>query len=134
VRYARPEAEDPRLGGPHERGRRAELAVADFLVARGFAVLARNLRLGALELDVVARRGGLVVVVEVRTRGAGSFEGAFESISRTKRARLMRAVDRLWRQRFARRPDVERLRIDVAAVRFEAGQTWVEYVEGAVSG
>ncbi|HZU82781.1 MAG TPA: YraN family protein [Polyangiaceae bacterium] len=117
----------------HRLGRRAELAVADYLVARGFSVLARNLRLGRLELDVVARRGGLIVVVEVRTRGPGSFERAFESVSRTKRARLARAVERLWRERLARMPSVDRVRIDVAAVTFEEQRTLVEYIEGALS-
>jgi putative endonuclease len=116
------------------RGRRAELAVADYLVAHGFALMARNLRLGALELDIVARRGGLVVVVEVRTRGGGSLQGPFESISPTKRARLVRAVERLWRERLADMPDVERVRIDAAAVTFDRDETRVEYVPGAVSG
>jgi putative endonuclease len=120
---------------PHELGRRAELAVADYLVALGFAVLGRNVRMGHLELDVVARSGQLVVVVEVRTRGPRSFERPFESISPAKRARLVRAVDRLWLERLAAMRDVERVRIDVAAVTFAAdGQTRVEYLEGAISG
>jgi putative endonuclease len=122
------------LSARHELGRRAELAVADYLVAHGFRILARNLRLGALELDVVARRGGLVAVTEVRTRGGGSFERPFESISGSKRRHLLRAVDRLWRTRLAAARDVQRVRIDVAAVTFEGAQTRVEYLEGAVSG
>jgi putative endonuclease len=114
--------------------RRAELAVADYLVARGFRILARNLRLGALELDVVACCRGLVVAVEVRTRGTGSYEGPFESIGRSKRTRIVRAVDRLWRERLAMNPAFDRVRIDAAAVTFIRGQTRVEYVPGAISG
>lgn len=113
-------------------GRRAELAVADYLVAAGFELLGQNVRLGALELDLVARKGPLVVVVEVRTRGGTAFETAFESIGPAKRARLQRAVGRLWRERLHEMSGVERVRIDVAAVTFEAGKTLVEYVEGAV--
>jgi putative endonuclease len=113
-------------------GHRAELAVADYLVARGFAVMGRNVRLGALELDVVARQGPLVVVVEVRTRGRGSLVGPFESITRAKRARIRRAVARLWREKLAMIREIERVRIDVAAVTFEDGVARVEYVEGAL--
>ena len=116
------------------RGRRAELAVADYLVANGFAIIAGNVRLGPLELDLVARRGGLVAVVEVRTRGHGSFDGPFASIRAPKRERLLRAVERLWRERLTAIPEVERVRIDVAAVTFDQGQTLVEYVAGAVCG
>lgn len=115
------------------RGRRAELAVADYLVAHGFAILAHNLRLGPLELDLVARCRGLVAVVEVRTRASGSFEGPFASIRKSKRERLIRGVERLWREWLATMPAVARVRIDVAAVTFEKGQTRVEYVKGAIS-
>lgn len=116
------------------RGRRAELAVADYLFAHGYTVIARNLRVGRWELDLVAQRGGLVAVVEVRTRGGGSFEGPLESITPLKRARLIRAIERLWRDKFAGDPGVERVRIDVAAVTFDGPETRVEYVAGAISG
>ena len=68
-----------------------------YLEARGYRLLARNLRLGALELDLVMRQGPLVAIVEVRTRGAGSFTGPFASVTPTTRTRLLRAADRLWR-------------------------------------
>lgn len=110
------------------------MAVADYLVALGYEVLARDLRLGRYELDVVARRGPLVVAVEVRTRSARSYERALESIDGRKRARLLHAVDRLWRDHLADKPGVERVRIDVAAVTFEEGAARIEYVEGAVTG
>jgi putative endonuclease len=116
-----------------ELGRRAELAVADCLFALGFNVLARNLRLGHLELDVVARQGSLLVVTEVRTRGRGSYQTAFESISPMKRARVLTAVDRLWRRRGAWTAGVERVRIDVAAVTFVGCATHVEYAPAAIT-
>jgi putative endonuclease len=117
---------------PHELGRRAELAVGDYLRVCGFELLARNLRLGALEIDLVARRGPLVVLTEVRTRSAPSFVGPFASVTRTKRLRLRAAAERLWRERLAGMPDIERIRIDVAAVTFRDGQTVVDYVEDAL--
>jgi putative endonuclease len=97
-------------------------------------VLATQLRLGHLELDVVAKRGDLVVIVEVRTRGPGAFEGAFASVTGAKRRHILLAAERLWRGRLAADPEVARLRIDVAAVYFEAGRTAVEYVAGAFTG
>lgn len=115
-----------------ELGRRAESAVADLLFARGFTLLARNLRLGALELDIVARKGPLVVVVEVRTRGAGAWVGALESVTWAKRQRLRRATSHLWHTRLVAMRCLERVRIDVAAVSFVGSKTCVEYVAGAV--
>jgi putative endonuclease len=113
-------------------GRRAELAVADFLFAHGYSVLSRNRRLGALEIDIVARKGRLVAIVEVRTRGAGALTSAFESVTREKRERLRRAAQRLWRLELARMNGVDRVRIDVAAVTFRGTKTSVEYIESAI--
>jgi putative endonuclease len=115
-------------------GRRAEVAVSDYLFAQGFAVLGRNVRLGPLELDVVARKGPLVVVVEVRTRRPGAIVSAFASVTPTKRARVMRAAQRLWRARIAFMGGVERMRLDVAAVTFVGGETHIEYAPGAIAG
>ena len=106
--------------------------MADLLFAKGYALLGRNVRLGALELDIVARKGALVVVVEVRTRGAGAWARALESITRAKRLRLRRAAGRLWRTRLSMLRGIDRVRIDVAAVSFVGSETRVEYIPGAV--
>jgi putative endonuclease len=114
--------------------RRAERAVEEHLAARGFETVARNLRLGALEIDLVARKEALAVIVEVRTRGAGSFQRALESITPKKRATLLRAAERMWRERLSRMEGIERMRIDVAAVTLEGAEISVEYIEGAITG
>lgn len=90
-----------------------------------------NLRLGRLELDVVARRGPLVVVVEVRTRGAGAWTSAFGSIDSSKRQRIRRAGERLWQRRYKHDASVERLRFDAASVTFGPEGPAIEYVEAA---
>jgi putative endonuclease len=41
--------------------------VAAWLAGQGYDIVATNLRLGALEIDVVARKGPVIAVVEVRT-------------------------------------------------------------------
>jgi len=117
------------VSGRARRGRAAERVVIDLLVARGFEVLGTNVRLGALELDIVAREGPLLVVVEVRTRGRGAYESAFASVSPAKRARLRDATERLWRT-FSADVTIERVRIDVASVDLDARPVTVEIAEG----
>jgi len=115
----------------HALGSAAERAVVDYLRARGFDVVATNLRLGRLELDVVARDGRVVVVVEVRTRGPGAWTSGLGSIDSKKRLRVRRAGERLWRDRYKHDASVDRMRFDVASVTFEAGVPRVEYVVAA---
>ncbi len=112
-------------------GGRAEAAVAEYLERRGYQIVAKNLRLGRLELDIVARQGGVVAVVEVRTRGAGAWTTAFGSIDAKKRERIRRAGQRLWQRRYRNDSSVERLRFDAAAVHFKDTGPEVEYVMAA---
>lgn len=121
------------LPASHARGRAAEQAAADWLLERGFRILWRNLRIGSLELDIVAKKDDLVVVVEVRTRGAGSYETALGSVSPTKQRMLLRATRALWRGRLSKMPDVARLRIDVAAVTLDEAGATVEWIAGAIT-
>lgn len=109
----------------------AEQAVADYLVRDGAEIVARNLRIGSLEIDIVARMGTLILVVEVRYRSANSWTSGFSSIDGLKRLRLRRAGERLWNRRYRRDPTVERLRFDVASVCVQGDSLQIEYVSGA---
>lgn len=112
-------------------GRRAEAAVVEFLERQGYQIVGTNLRLGRLEIDIVARQAATIVVVEVRTRGAGAWTTGFGSIDTKKRERVRRAGERLWQRRYRHDGSVERMRFDAASVTFEAGQAHVEYVVAA---
>jgi len=87
--------------------------------------------MGKLELDIVARQRELVVVVEVRTRGAGSWTTGLSSLTYAKRERIRRAGQRLWRRHYQSDASVERLRFDAAVVHFDDSGTRVEYVIAA---
>ncbi len=82
---------------------------------QGFAVVAQNLRVGRDELDIVARNGPLIAVVEVRLRGAGALTRGFGSLDPKKRLRVRRAGERLWQRRYKNDSSVERLRFDAAS-------------------
>jgi putative endonuclease len=101
------------------------------LSERGFHIVATNLRLSYLEIDVVARRDDLVVVVEVRSRSQGAWTSAFGSIDGKKRYRIRLAGQRLWQRRYRTDASVKRLRFDAASVVFGPQGPVVEYVEAA---
>jgi putative endonuclease len=84
---------------PQQRaGDQAEDAVAEHLIADGWVVLGRNVRIGRGELDLVAVDPGpprMLVAVEVRWRRDRGFGLPEETFDRRKRAHLRRAVSRL---------------------------------------
>jgi len=120
-----------RPGTTRFEGDRAERLVADWLEGQGFSIVARNLRLGMLELDIVAREGSAIAVVEVRSRSPESLTSALSSVSQAKVLRLRRAGERLWNRRFRRDPTCTHLRFDLAAVSWEERGPRLEYVRGA---
>ncbi len=113
------------------RGRAAEAAVLDYLVSLGMSIVATNLRVGHYEMDVVARDQDVVVVVEVRTRGATAWTSGFGSLDAKKRARIRRAGERLWQRRYKRDASVRSMRFDAASVTFGPEGPTIEYVRGA---
>jgi len=82
---------------PGERragGLAAEERACRHLEKEGFSVLRRNYRAPGGEVDIVARRDGLLVFVEVRSREASAFGSPEETVDRGKRLRVAAAARR----------------------------------------
>ena len=81
-----------------QAGDDAEAAAADRLIADGWVILGRRVRVGRGELDLVAVDPGpppMLVIVEVRWRSDRGFGLPEETVDWRKRAHLRRAVSRL---------------------------------------
>jgi putative endonuclease len=108
-----------------ETGKIAEDAVARWLAARGFEIVGRNLRVGRLELDIVARRGAMLVVCEVRARRGSLVDPAW-TFDAAKQKRIRAAALSYW----ARHGRGSTLRLDAAAVTFAPdGSPSIRYFE-----
>ena len=73
-------------------GIQAEERAALHVQQRGYQIVARNFRCRTGELDIVAKRGQLLLIIEVRLRSSAGFGGAAASITVRKRARIVRAT------------------------------------------
>jgi putative endonuclease len=78
---------------PGVTGARAEDLAANYLRARGLAIVARNFRTRFGEIDLIARDRDVLVFVEVRMRRSRRFGGAIASITAAKRRRLVSAAN-----------------------------------------
>ena len=88
-------------------GRRMEFWTALRLRLGGARLLARRGRCPAGEIDLLARRGGLLIVVEVKRRAAFGPDGP---VAPAQWRRIARAAE-LARARLA--PDTDRVRFDL---------------------
>lgn len=108
-------------------GFRGELLASLALMAKGYRIVARRYRTKLGEIDLVARKGDLVAIVEVKARP--TLDEAMDAIGREAEWRIEGAAD-LW---LARQRDQARLslRFDLVAV---LPWRWPIHVEDVFSG
>ena len=86
---------DPR----HQFGQASEMQAEQFLVAKGYRILDRNVRTRLGELDLVADDHGVVVFVEVKGRTTDAFGGALLAVDHRKRVKLTKLATQYLAQR-----------------------------------
>ena len=91
------------------RGRWAEVTAQIALTLKGYQILATRVRTTRGEVDIVARRGAVVVFVEVKARA--TLTAAIEAITPRQRQRIAAAANAF----MARRPALQH-----CGVRFDA--------------
>jgi putative endonuclease len=94
-----------------------ERLAAEHLARAGYRIVARNVRVDRVEIDVVAARGELFVFVEVKTRAGRRFGAPEEAVDARKCARIVRGA-RAWLHANGR--PRARARFDVIAVEPDA--------------
>ena len=101
-----------------DTGRQGEDLAARLLLQKGYELVARNYRVGKGEVDLIVKKEGLLVFVEVKTRTNLTFGHPEEAVSRRKAMLVVRAADEYifrtdWRGN---------IRLDIVAVVFNRGQ------------
>ena len=77
----------------NETGKQGEQEATRFLQENGYEIMARNFRYQHAEVDLIARKGKLLVFVEVKTRTNLSFGNPEEFVSYTKAKLVMKAAE-----------------------------------------
>ena len=111
-------------------GREGEEQAARYLQQQGLEILARNLRTRYGELDIVAREGRTLVIVEVRTVTRAHFLGhPAASITLSKARQVLRAT-RHYLATLGQRGRRTDVRIDAIGIELSTGR--IEHLPGAI--
>lgn len=73
-------------------GNMGEAAASEYLRKRGWEIVARNVRYGQGEIDIVARKGELLAFVEVKRRSSTRYGQPVEAVSWAKRRHIALAA------------------------------------------
>ena len=108
-------------------GKAGEQLAVEYLMAQGYLILERNWYFSHKEIDIVARDGNDLVVVEVKTRRAPVLEMQEQAVNRQKRQFLIAAANAY--VKYNRIP--LEVRFDVLWVVYEQGKPAVSHIRNA---
>ena len=79
----------------YAEGIKGEEQAKEYLISKGYEIVAQNVNYPNIgELDIVAKQGGVLVFVEVRTRSDNVFGHPFETMTKSKINKVVRASRR----------------------------------------
>ncbi len=81
------------MAAHNELGRWGEDLAAAFLEEKGYTIIERNWKSGHHDLDIVAKDGSTLVIVEVKTRRNRLYGNPEEAIDYRKRRSLLSAIN-----------------------------------------
>ena len=108
-------------------GKKGEDLAVHYLEERGFKILERNWRFRHKEVDIIAREGSFLVIVEVKTRSTSAFGFPDESINDAKVDLLADAAEQYLEEKDI---DLE-LRFDIISITMKGDTPSIYHVREA---
>ena len=110
-------------------GRWGEQAATEFLIQRGYVIVAQNVRTPYGEIDVIARQGEMTIFIEVKTRTSNRMGLPEESITPRKRQHMISAAEY-----YAVESEIDHWQIDVLSIEGSPGaEPKITYFENAIT-
>jgi putative endonuclease len=111
----------------NDLGTQGEDIATAHLVKAGYSILERNWRFGKEEIDIIARIGEELVIVEVKTRNSDFFGEPHEFVSKGKQSHMIRAASA-----YIEKNDLDlETRFDVIGIIINQRGQKLEHIEGA---
>ena len=111
----------------NDLGRVGEEKAVAFLQEKGYDILATNWVFDKAEIDIIAQKGNVLAVVEVKTRSSLDFGLPQDFVKPKKIQLLLKAVNEYV---ISKDLDVE-VRFDIIAIHNEKNKFNIEHIEGA---
>jgi len=109
-------------------GQWGEQAAANYLAERGYEIAGRNLRTPYGEIDLLARKEGQTVFVEVKARTSAWLGPPEIAVTPQKQAHMIACAEH-----YAQENGIDHWQIDVIAVQRSAGKSQITHFQNALS-
>lgn len=112
----------------NDLGKKAEDLAVEYLQKNSYKILVRNFRFQKAEIDIIAEKDNLIVVVEVKARSTDAFMLPQEAVTKTK-IKLIVSAANYYLEEFKKNQEV---RFDIiSALPDEKGNLTIEHIENA---
>lgn len=111
----------------NETGKQGEAEAVRYLQTNGYEIVARNYRHQHAEIDLIAKKGKLLIFVEVKTRTNLSYGNPETFVSYTKAQLVMKAAE----QYIFKHDWLYDVRFDIVAVTMTDAQLQIKHIEDA---
>lgn len=111
----------------NELGQEGERLALQHLQSLGYTILENNWTFGKEEIDIIARTGNELVIVEVKTRNSAFFGEPHEFVSKSKQNHMIRAA-----HAYVQKHDLDvEVRFDVIGIILNKQGFHINHLEGA---
>ena len=115
------------MGKHNEFGKKGEQLAVDFLLEKGYEIKYRNYRYLKAEIDIIAQKGEVLSIVEVKSRSSDFLESIAHTVTEKKIKLMVMAADHYV---IANDMDVE-VRFDIITILKNKGSFGIEHLENA---
>jgi putative endonuclease len=110
-----------------ERGAEAEDIAINYLLNQGYEILDKNWYNHHHELDIIARKDGILAVIEVKSLSSNAIREPYESVNRNKQRMIISATNA-----YIRRHNInDDVRFDIISILFRNNEPQIEHIENA---
>ncbi|KAF9659004.1 YraN family protein [Tenacibaculum sp. ZH5_bin.1] len=111
----------------NELGKKGEQLAIDYLVKNGYTIVEKNYYFQKAEVDIIAQKKDVLVVIEVKTRSTSYFGNPQDFVNSKKIKLLVTAIDNYVNERGL---DVE-IQFDIIAIIKQRNEFVIEHIEDA---
>ena len=115
------------MGKHNEFGKKGEELAVNHLIKNGYKVVHRNYRYLKAEIDIIAKKGDILAIVEVKSRSSDYMQSIAETVTEKKIKLLVMAADH-----YIISKDLEvEARFDIITVHRNGAKFNIEHLENA---
>lgn len=110
-------------------GEEGELLASDHLIKKGYKIITSNYTFKKGQIDIIARKGNIIAIVEVKTRSTPDFGDPQEFVKKAQINRLVETADQFMQEYES--DEVLNVRFDIIGIIKNKSGLRIEHLEDA---